>query len=1253
MAPPADWTNVAALVGQYGALSPQRTLEIMRQVTIALGYSKERGIVHSPIRPENLLVRRDGTVKLADIDPARSREDDAGSSPTMVDYLAPEQSGDSHVADVRSEIYSLGCTWYFMLTGQPPFPVASLTNKLRAHAQTPLPDPRSLNPEVPEALCGILRQMTKKQPSKRHQTLKQLLADLQTAGLVSNAIVPEPLADAAPARVFTENLALAEDKVSESSKGTAKSSRAVNDATKQRPAPADAAPEATPRVLRRNRRQLLETERRKRDNTLLFYVFVGSLLFCIVVAVIWLVQDSGTGFGPAENERMSNPFVRDPFAKNSGKWAAKKGENSNSSIGEGPSSSDQGSSATSITDLGSVSHSVISGQDAGRASSPDIEARLEQEAAFLPGWVMPPRRAEALITLTVKSGGSGNRQFATLQRALEHVPADGALIKLAGSGPFPLYPVKVTDKTRIVIEPENPTAPAPVIVLLVPEDSAESNFLEVSSTTLELRGVHLVLDGEGLSAAPDDALLSAVSSDVVLRNCSLSVKGTPDSPMSAVKIAGTVSRSNAKSGRAPRVLIENTVIRGNNLTSLTINTDQVNLALSNTVAWSGAATAICFGPTAPGDADFARNLWMASTTLCSQTCAVQIAGDAGQPIRTSIELLNSLVASPQGGKASSLLNMEGWNASQQQTACGTLINWKSTASLYTGWKTLIRLNPGALSAASDAAQWLAAWHDRSADAAAAIRADRWPDLPIADIYWAGLETLAPQTVGKQYVATGEGGWPGCQTERLPALVRLGSLDVAQGAATHAQLPRGLFQSAAREVIRVDLTREDLGKFLERRPLQNGTLIVASGSGVRQSSPIVVENAWVRLQFEQTGTAPLVLVPRPGKSKYDGFINVVNGGLEIVGGAFIPEIAEQKNSPNWFMQVIDSDLAMWRCCVRAPLTGAASNQGLIQWLAVSGRPPLRQFEGSYVGYAWFDSCYLAGSGTILEADLHARVVAFKNCVLVSRDDLFSLDLGQAVSQTRGIVDLSYSTFSAADRLFQIRGDDLGAPQDRRLRYLPIAVCSPRRFAPTRRRRRRPYWLTQGRCSIRSGLPGLKTAVAMPLKSLVSCEPIPRRSKPNHRTSSASGCSSGAPSRLANPCWEPRASSCRRPCLLTPTTRRSSIRSPFNFSPVAGLRPGTRIAPSGPISAPWIFPRCVRPQSRARKKDLPRPNHPATGLLRLESTKPTVLSVLFRNEWFHFLHAIAGLAEAVANRLVDRTGDEDHVVVDQYVQAFVVD
>ena len=120
-------------------------------------------------------------MKVTDLGLARSIDDTletditrAGTTVGTVDYMAPEQARNSKLADIRSDIYSLGCTWYQMLTGEPPFPEGSLTNKLQAHALKPLPDPRDLNENVPEGLFAVLQRMTAKKPEDRYQTPGEL-----------------------------------------------------------------------------------------------------------------------------------------------------------------------------------------------------------------------------------------------------------------------------------------------------------------------------------------------------------------------------------------------------------------------------------------------------------------------------------------------------------------------------------------------------------------------------------------------------------------------------------------------------------------------------------------------------------------------------------------------------------------------------------------------------------------------------------------------------------------------------------------------------------------------------------------------------------------------------------------------------------------------------------------------------------------------------------------------------------------------
>jgi serine/threonine-protein kinase len=184
-----------ALVSKRGPLPLKWSVELIRQVASALDHAASRNIVHRDIKPSNLLIRSDGTVKLTDLGLARSLEATADAGITRaghtvgtVDYMPPEQARDSKLADVRSDIYSLGCTWYFLLTGQVPYPDGDLTNKLLAHATRPLPNPQDVNSRVSEGVVAVLQRMTAKDPSSRYQTAAELVDDLDSSTLTAEGV---------------------------------------------------------------------------------------------------------------------------------------------------------------------------------------------------------------------------------------------------------------------------------------------------------------------------------------------------------------------------------------------------------------------------------------------------------------------------------------------------------------------------------------------------------------------------------------------------------------------------------------------------------------------------------------------------------------------------------------------------------------------------------------------------------------------------------------------------------------------------------------------------------------------------------------------------------------------------------------------------------------------------------------------------------------------------------------------------------
>lgn len=190
------------MVSLRGVVPIRRSIDIIKQVAAALQHAYEQNIVHRDIKPSNLLIRRDGVVKLTDLGLARSVDDTletnitrAGTTVGTVDYMSPEQARNSKFADIRSDLYSLGCTWYQMLTGSPPYPEGAVTNKLQAHAVKPIPDPRDKNPRIPEGLTAVISRMMAKKPEDRYQTPAELLDELNHAQLTDAAISREIFSD--------------------------------------------------------------------------------------------------------------------------------------------------------------------------------------------------------------------------------------------------------------------------------------------------------------------------------------------------------------------------------------------------------------------------------------------------------------------------------------------------------------------------------------------------------------------------------------------------------------------------------------------------------------------------------------------------------------------------------------------------------------------------------------------------------------------------------------------------------------------------------------------------------------------------------------------------------------------------------------------------------------------------------------------------------------------------------------------------
>jgi serine/threonine protein kinase len=191
-----EGTDLGRLVKQGGPMPIIQACEYIRQAALGLQYAHERGLVHRDIKPHNLIMSvRDGLVKVADLGLARLPRAGPDELTGVVrttgtltpenavmigtaDYLAPEQALNFHEADIRADIYSLGCTLFFLIAGQAPFAGGTLAQKVAKHLQAEPPPIDKFRSDVPPALSQMLRRMLAKRPEDRYQTPGELAAML-------------------------------------------------------------------------------------------------------------------------------------------------------------------------------------------------------------------------------------------------------------------------------------------------------------------------------------------------------------------------------------------------------------------------------------------------------------------------------------------------------------------------------------------------------------------------------------------------------------------------------------------------------------------------------------------------------------------------------------------------------------------------------------------------------------------------------------------------------------------------------------------------------------------------------------------------------------------------------------------------------------------------------------------------------------------------------------------------------------------
>ncbi len=732
-----DGIDLLEYIERKGRLDPEEARLITIQAAHALDHAHTQGIVHRDIKPSNFLLTRKGErliVKMSDFGLARMTTEEQtrvtrdGTTVGTVDYMAPEQARDAGSADVRSDIYSLGCTLYHMLAGKAPFPEGSIPERLYKHNHEEPVDLHQLNPRVSEGLCAVVRRMLAKDPDERYPTPAALLKDLVR---LESAVA-----------TFAGTEALAGLALAAGERPPAKKRREPSSEGPLRPPPTTAPP---PRRRGGRRGEPEPVERLASAG--------GGWGGGLHNHWLWFLSGAVVALGAAV---VSAVLILRSLSSEPSETAAPAGPPR-----PVPQLVDTGRGPEPVAHAPELPNPLQAPPAPPRVEWPILyepSAPLAKDALrkqFLGPWAGPAEPGpEVPVFRVARQPGA----YASLEAACAAAPADRlTVIEIEDNGPLFPAPISVTDRS-LVIRAARGYRPL-LIWDAEPTRDAAPGAKGGAPSLLTLARGNLALDRLDLAGRWAEAgggvrptLVRVTDGDFLARDCTFSLSGRSPAGLGAVRF----ERGDAGAPRAgaTRCRLSRCVARGRGLVALNLDSPGADVLLDGclVVGTEQPLLQVSGRSLAP------PVLRVLRSTLVSGSSLLRVAPATPADTRPELHVHTWDALLAHGGEAGAPMVVLADRAGPAR------MKWQATNSLYTGWKPLLAAAGGG---ADDLRAWHSTWSRTEGDLA--IR-PAWPAALPDDPAASGADEYRPAPAPASpvgYAATSGPGPLGCDPAALP------------------------------------------------------------------------------------------------------------------------------------------------------------------------------------------------------------------------------------------------------------------------------------------------------------------------------------------------------------------------------------------------------------------------------------------------------------------------------------------------------